>query len=706
MVFPHKIGLSPDQFANAFPFHIAFDSSLTLSQVGSSLLLLCPDIAEGSSFDDYFIIERPTFVGDYESIIKHEHQLYVLRIKSIDVKLRGQIMYSADTGIVLFLGSPWLTVPAQIGQLGLTFSHFALHDASIDLLQVVQAQNVALADTRKLSKRLSAQKAELRDINKALIEEIDVRKKAEIELHEGENTFQILLESASEGIVIASEQGLIKMVNERILSLFGYLRTEMLGHPIEMLLPSRFAEKHVQHRIDFVKRPRNRPMGASLNLVDLIAKRKDGTEFPIDISLSYVHTRQGLVMMAFLIDVTERKQIEKDLAEARDQAMESSRLKSEFLATMSHEIRTPMNGIIGVTELLLETDLDAEQKNLAKLVKDSGSDLLNIINDILDTSKIEAGKLRLENIVFNIRSEVEVVTAIMAAKANQKKIVFSYQFAADIPEYVNGDPGRLRQILINLIGNAIKFTLNGSVLLSIDIQRVEDQRTTIFFSVKDTGIGIPTNVQSQLFQPFIQADGSTTRKFGGTGLGLSICRKLVELMGGNIGVDSQDGFGSNFWFTLPYKVATKEESLKTFKHDQPEVGYLPSQIDCDKVSSKILLVEDNNVNTLIALRILERLGYCTDRVTNGREAIEAWEERSYSLILMDCQMPEIDGYEATRAIRAIEQKTGSHIPIVAMTANAMVEDRDKCLLAGMDDYISKPIDRNDLALILERWLLN
>ena len=701
MVTPPNLGLSPAQLSAAFPFHLAFDRTLTLSQLGGSLSLLCPGMAEGSPLLEYFKIDRPALVADFESIFKHEHQLFVLQALNLEVKLRGQMMHVPKADIMLFLCSPWLTEPAQIGGMGLTMSHFAIHDASIDLLQVVQAQNVALADTRKLADRLSRQRSELREANASLTAEIAARKQTEEELNERESTFQTLLESASEGIVIVSEQGIIKMVNARLLSLFGFSRNEMLGHAIEMLVPPRLAKQHEEHRIRFVEQPRNRPMGTAL---DILAQRKDGSEFPVDVSLSHVHTRQGMVVMAFIADVSERKQIEKDLARARDQAMEASRLKSEFLATMSHEIRTPMNSIIGISELLLETGLNEEQDKLARLVKDAGANLLNIINDILDTSKIEAGKLHLEYIDFDLWSEIEIVTAMMKTKADEKQIVLIAQVASDVPHRVHGDPGRLRQVLINLLSNAIKFTLKGTVELHIALENLDDRRATVFFSVKDTGIGIPASVQSQLFQPFVQADGSTTRKFGGTGLGLAICRKLLELMDGKIGVKSQEGKGSTFWFTVPYGLAHEEGFPKNVQQSYQPTSYFPCQ-KADKSSSKILLVEDNEVNTLIALKNLERLGYCADRVANGREALEALRRHPYSLVLMDCQMPEMDGFDATRAIRANEQQNGGHIPIVAMTANAMAEDKERCLAVGMDDYISKPIDRKILASILEHWIL-
>ncbi|MEI6544399.1 MAG: ATP-binding protein [Methylococcales bacterium] len=700
MVFPHKVGISPDQLSTVFPFHFCFDPTLTLSQVGHSLALLCPGIAEGASFFENFKIERPAYLVDFESILKQSHQLFILQVKHLDVKLRGQMKYVPEAGSLLFLGSPWLTDPAQIGELGLTISDFATHDNSIDLLQVLQAQNIALADTQKLAKRLTLQQAELKKINTAMKDEMAVRKEAEEKLLEGENIFQILFESASDGIVIVSAQGTIEMVNDHLLSLFGYSRIEVLGQPVEMLIPSRFAEQHVQYRKGFVKHPQNRPM--SLSKPDLFALRKNGSEFPIETSLSYVHSQKGLVVMVFIMDITEKKQAEKDLAEARDQAIEASHLKSEFLAAMSHEIRTPMNGVIGITDLLMETALDEEQRKLLKMVKDSGASLLYIINDILDTSKIEAGMLQLENIDFDLSSEIEGVSDLMTIRTKEKQLVLITQIQSDVPRHLYGDPGRLRQILINLLGNAIKFTLKGTVELQIELKALEDQKATIFFSVKDTGIGISARVQSELFQPYRQADQSTARKFGGTGLGLAICRKLVELMGGRIGVDSQEGIGSRFWFIVPFDLATNEIPQPLQQEDKKDL--YPSCKEAGNTLPKILLAEDNNVNALIAMKMLERLGYDAERVTNGREALDAFNRNSYRLILMDCQMPEMDGYETTCEIRAIEQKTGGHVPIVAITASALSSDLERCWSVGMDDHISKPIDKQLLASIIERWV--
>ena len=820
-----QMGLAPLQFAEAFPFHLAFDRHFAIRQFGRSLSRLCPNLTEGSFLFDYFNLERPALGHDFDTLIAYQNQLFVFDVIHQNVKLRGQIIHQANTGTMLFLGSPWLTEPGQISRLGLTFDDFALHDAVIDLLQVMQAQNMALADTRKLAEKLSRQRTELRESNAALKAEIDMRRQTEEILQESENTFLTLLESASEGIVIVSDRGNVEMVNARLLSMFDYPRAEIIGQPIELLIPGRFAENHKRERIEFMHGPRNRPMGATL---DLFGRRKDGSEFPVDISLSYVHTHHGLLVMGFVSDMTdrrraaeeleternfalrvmnamgqglavigadlkfeyvnpafaemlsyqpeqiigkmpasfthaddmdlleaafnqcfsdtvltcesrlmdaanqivpvlltltphhregrvigiiavvtnlaERKRIEEALAHARDKALEASRLKSEFLATMSHEIRTPMNSIIGITDLLIETGLEGEQKKFAELVQESANALLTIINDILDTSKIEAGKLELESIEFDFQSEIDVVIALLQPKAQKKALGLRTKVSPMVPNRLIGDPGRIRQVLFNLLSNSIKFTNSGSVILSVDLKIQEGQKATLHFSVKDSGIGIAANVKEQLFQPFMQADRSTTRKFGGTGLGLAITKKIVDLMEGSIGVDSEEGVGSIFWFEVALEVAPelpeRNPAPKLWNEDSSEYP-----VKRPKASSNILLVEDNEVNTLIALRMLERLGYAADRVSNGREAVEAVQQKCYTLLLMDCQMPEMDGLDATRAIRAWEAAHGGHVTIVAMTANAMVEDRALCLSSGMDDYLSKPVDRQSLSAVLEKWLV-
>jgi len=553
------------------------------------------------------------------------------------------------------------------------------------------------------------------------------------------------------------------------------------------------------------------------------------------------------------LDITHRLEVEGETRKARDAAEAATRTKSEFLANMSHEIRTPMNGVLGMTGLLMGTELTADQREYVQMLRGSGEALLTLVNDILDFSKIEAGRLEVEEIDFDLHSVVQEAVNLLAERAHHKSLELAYLIHSEVPGAVCGDPGRLRQILLNLVGNAIKFTHSGEVILRARLATEDEDSRTIRFEVTDTGIGIDAEARTRLFEPFTQAEGSTTRKFGGTGLGLAISRQLTELMGGRIGVESEAGKGSTFWFTvrlrkqagdavplpqpleslrdlrllvvddnttnrrivmeqarswgmLPEEAPGGREALGILvaaadrgkRHDlaivdmqMPEMdglqlaraiqadrrlagmrlimltsigmrghaaesrragysGYLTkpagqSQLyDCiatvmagDQAEAgidaaagsgaggsperplvtrhslketkgqgkkRILVVDDNETNQLVAVQILLRLGYHAEVAANGAEAVEAFRTLPFDLILMDCQMPHMDGYDATRTIREAEKATGRHMPIIAVTANAMKGDREKCLAAGMDDYLRKPVKMEELRVTLEHWL--
>ena len=538
---------------------------------------------------------------------------------------------------------------------------------------------------------------------------IDITERKEAEKNTALMSFA--LDTVHESAYLVDQAARFQYVNQAACHATGYSREELLNKGIPDIDLGFPVEQWPDFWQQLVK-------SRSLTL-EGAHRTKSGHIYPVEISANYFEFDGQGYNLGLVRDVTERRRIETVLRESKEQAEAANRAKTEFLANMSHEIRTPMNGVIGLVELLLRTELTKEQRGYAELVKLSGKNLVRLISDILDLSKIEAHKIELEERDFDLQTETTGTVNLLSHRAQEKGVEVDTQIEADVPLLLTGDSGRLRQILTNLIGNSIKFTHKGSVSLRIHKDAEDEQQTTLRFLVRDTGIGIPADKLQFIFEAFTQADGSTTRSYGGTGLGLSISRQLAELMGGTVGVESVEGSGSTFWFTVVLKkqcLSTSSEGSRSGagKAAAGLVGYSdpPTQTvpiygerGYSKNGIRLLLAEDDRTNQLVMQALLTRFGYLVDVVNNGSEAINNLTENDYDLVLMDCMMPVLNGYKATAIIRDPMSSVRNHaIPIVALTANALREDSDNCRAAGMDDYLSKPLDIDNFLAILRKWV--
>ncbi|HMD96094.1 MAG TPA: PAS domain S-box protein [Terriglobia bacterium] len=551
-----------------------------------------------------------------------------------------------------------------------------------------------------------------------IVEDITQRKWAQDALRASEERYRQLFERNLAGVFRATLQGKILDCNQACARVLGYgSREELLSVP----LPELFADPAdgLTAR-DLLLREK------TLTNFEVPLRRKDGSVVWILENVSLISNGAPQFVEGTFIDISERHQAEQEMRKAKEAAEAANRAKSDFLANMSHEIRTPLNGIMGMTDLVLDSNLDPEQRDDLNTVKESANSLLGIVNDILDFSKIEARKLDMERLEFNLKDSVDETLRALYLRAEQKQLELACHFHPDLPATVVGDPGRLRQVLVNLIGNAIKFTERGKVGVRVEKLSETAKEVNLHFSVSDTGVGIPPDRQGAIFEAFVQADTSSSRRFGGTGLGLTIANQLVGLMGGRMWVESTVGNGSTFHFTV--RVGTHPETPVSGKpvgfgvrgsgfaeeNDQsalapcqsrtanPEPRPAPEERPPSAATGtlrkrlRILVAEDNPVGLLLAMRLLEKRGYVAVPASSGRQALAALEKEEFDLVLMDVQMPDLDGFEATAAIREKERLTGDHLPIVALTAHAMRGDRERCLAAGMDGYVTKPIQSEEL----------
>ncbi|HSH66632.1 MAG TPA: ATP-binding protein, partial [Bacteroidia bacterium] len=472
------------------------------------------------------------------------------------------------------------------------------------------------------------------------------------------------------------ETGKMEYVNETFLETFGFAKEEVIGKTaVELkIIPEEEREKNV----DLLKKN-----GSARSLQGIMFK-KNGEKIWVLTSLEIVEIKDNSFILASILDIDQRKKMEEAIIEAKEKAEQAVIAKNSFLANMSHEIRTPMNAIIGYTDLLTQSNLDPEQKEHVSYVKTAGTNLLCIINDILDFSKIESGKIALESAPFNLKQTLKSVHSLLNVKANEKQLEFNFFLDATLPEYVLGDSVRLNQILVNLIGNAIKFTSEGHVSVSVKKIAEQDDGYTLKFMVQDSGIGIPQDKIDLIFERFTQAHTETTRKFGGTGLGLSIAKNLVELQGGTMQLKSEPNKGSEFIFELTYK------KVDTLEIEPLKKSFTPKKF---LRNIKVLLCEDNVLNQKLAKRVIAKFGFEVQVAENGRVGIEKLKQEQFDIVLMDLQMPEMDGYQTVLSIR---NDLNLKLPIIAMTAHSLVGEKEKCLEIGMNDYIGKPFTQDEL----------
>jgi PAS domain S-box-containing protein len=539
-----------------------------------------------------------------------------------------------------------------------------------------------------------------------------------------ERKYRSIFNNSAEGIFQSGTDGKFFTVNPALVKMLGYSSAE------ELLQAD--TKKDIYKTNDlWEKLVKELKARGIINNYRITFKKKDGTDVILRANARYVadDDEDKVYLEGTLSDITEQVIAEEKRKKAEDElraekgksdqlareAMESSIIKSQFLANMSHEIRTPMNGIIGFLTLIERGAYKSseEMKSFVSGARNSAESLLDIINNILDLSKIESGKMQLEDTNFNLDEVIDEAVGMLSPKAEEKKLIISKIIYDDTPMLLNGDAIRFRQILVNLLSNAIKFTEKGGVEISARLKEIHDNRVVILVSVRDTGIGIPKEKLNTLFKPFSQVDGSHTRKYGGTGLGLVICKEFVNMMGGDIHVDSEEGTGSRFYFTISLKlqkIIKPSEHLKPYSkiYDMREPSPVPNlagntELKKQRGKYKILLAEDNIVNKKVAHKILSEAGFIVDSADNGVEAVQAVIKKIYDVILMDVQMPVMDGFTATMEIRKMDGEK-SCIPIIAITAHALAGDKEKCIDAGMNDYISKPIIADQMIRAIDKWV--
>lgn len=519
-------------------------------------------------------------------------------------------------------------------------------------------------------------------------------KEREEALKRSQDQLRATVEAALDGIIVIDERGCVLDFNPGAEAIFGFAKADILGKVMaDLIIPERYRDGHNAGMAHFTATGEGPILGKRVEIEGL---RADGVEILCELTIQAVSSSSGNRFIGYIRDITEIKLQADALVEAKEKAEVANVAKARFLAVISHEIRTPLNGVLGMLNLLQDEELSDLHKDYVTTARDSGKALLAIINDILDFAKLEAGKMELEEVSFDIRALTSSIRDLFAPRAADNGNAINIHIADDVRLNVSGDSGRIRQVLLNFVSNAVKFTNNGSITVRVNSAETSADAQIVRFAVEDTGIGIPADRHADLFTDFTTVDPSYTRKFGGTGLGLAISRELTVLLGGELGFESEKGKGSTFWFTVPLKLSTEAVAVETSYHTE-----MAQPIDLAGV--RVLLAEDNATNQLIVSDMLERIGCAVDVAGDGREAVDAFTRRDYDVVFMDISMPEMDGVEASRTIRQIEPE-GHYTPIIALTAFVFSEERSDFLAAGMDDVLPKPLARDQLIGALQTYL--
>lgn len=644
------------------PFHFSVDRDLRIKSAGKGILKILPGLI-GVDFEKLFKFKRPfSTLYEFDSIIKYTQQIFIMDALGSELTLRGQIIHLDKSNELIFIGSPWVTKVNDLEKYGLQITDFALNDTTPDLLHVFQAQEIAIKEIKQLVQNLDRQKEELnqsRQLYKQLVEEAG----------------DIIFRTDPNGLISYMNPIGIHILERSEEELLGKHYTELIGKDYRDLSMSLFNDQLQKGELtSYQEFPYQVGFGKSIwfgQNINLLVENKK---------------LKGVQVVAR--DITERKKFEAELLKAKELAEASEMAKEKFLANMSHEIRTPMNAIYGLANILKDKDFSKEDLESVLAINHSADNLIRIINDILDFSKIESGNVQLEQASFNLKDVISGVQQTLNLEAVEKQVILNTIIEPQVPEVFIGDEGRLRQILLNLINNAIKFTEEGRVDTRVSVLQQTSSSCTLLFQVKDTGIGIPEKKLKSIFRSFTQASDETSRKYGGTGLGLTIAKELIELQSGAIDVQSVEGEGSTFTFSIKFALDTNIRAAKPEKVEQYTYRELTAY--------RFLMAEDNPMNQLLARKVFTKWNCSIDFANNGKLAIAKLSEQAYDLVLMDLQMPEMDGYQATKYIRKELTGVVSDIPIIAITAHALSGESEKCISIGMNDYISKPFDQQEL----------